>query len=170
MIYLSLGSNLGDRLENLKTAQEELSYISTIKAVSKIYESEALVKEDAPKEWRDLPYLNMVVGCETHTDIKFFYWQTSQIERQMGRKREGQNQWDPRFIDIDVIAEDDKIYNLPNLIVPHKLMHTRNFVLLPMADINKKWQYPVKNHKHYGKTVCEILAEVGVDGIKIFEE
>lgn len=147
MILLALGTNLGDRLENVRTALRLLRESSiAVKSISSIYESAALLPENAPPEW-DIPYYNLVVAVETDLSPDALLETTQSIQTQMGR--EDQGRWGPRMIDIDILAYDDAVLATPQLQIPHPLMLVRDFVMVPLAEIAPHWRHPI---------TCELAA------------
>ena len=127
-VYLSLGSNLGDREENLRTAIAALSDAKvSVTRVSSFYETE-------PVDLREQPwFLNCAVEAETHFDPFMLLRALREIELKMGSKKlvaKG-----PRLIDIDVLLYGSEIIDTPELQVPHPRMHLRRFVLVPLAEI-----------------------------------
>jgi 2-amino-4-hydroxy-6-hydroxymethyldihydropteridine diphosphokinase len=134
-VYLSLGSNLGDRAANLQQAVERLSKLGTVSAVSSFYETE-------PVEVTSQPYfLNCAVELQTSLMPKQLLARLNAIEFEMGRKRimaKG-----PRVIDIDILMFQRSIVDTPQLVIPHPAMHERRFVLEPLAEIAPELRHPV---------------------------
>jgi 2-amino-4-hydroxy-6-hydroxymethyldihydropteridine diphosphokinase len=148
IVYLGLGSNLGDRYANLRQAIDLLDRegIRTLRRSS--------VFETAPQEVLDQPwFLNLVL----ETSVRFFPRQllqrTQRIELEMGRKKvlpKG-----PRLIDIDILVYGRATINLEGLTIPHKGMANRRFVLEPLAELVPQLQHPV-----LGATILELLENV----------
>src|SRR5437867_3451326 len=120
-IYLALGSNLGDRRGNLATALQQLRNVMEITAVSSIYETEPVGYADQPL------FLNMVCAGKTGLSAQDFLKKAKEIEAAIGRQPSFRN--GPRPIDIDIIFYDDLHITQDDLIVPHKRMSERAFVL-----------------------------------------
>ena len=154
LIYLSLGSNLGNRQVNLKKALTELPRkgIDILKN-SSIYETE-------PVEFTKQPnFLNLVCAAQSTLNPQTILNVCHQIESGMGRihiENKG-----PRCIDIDILFYGKVILNLPKLKIPHPALHRRNFVLIPLQEIASKFRDPLT-----GKTVKQLAAE-SVDQSKV---
>ncbi len=134
-VYLSLGSNVGDRQANLEQAISQLSDLGTVKRRSALYETEPMEVTDQP--W----FLNCAVELETELMPKQFISAVLDVERSMGRKRVKKK--GPRSIDIDVILFGKSIIEMKGLTVPHPAMHLRRFVLEPMVEIAPEVRHPV---------------------------
>ena len=143
MILLGLGSNLGDRKSNLDAALKALGQGNDaplqIQHVSSIYESAALLPENAPPEW-DISYYNIVISAITTLKPEKLLQTIKRIEVELGRKDIGR--WGPRIIDIDILAYDDMIHVSESLIIPHAEMLGRDFVMIPLAELHPHWHYP----------------------------
>ena len=140
-VYLSLGSNLGDREQNLRAA---IARLRGVLAVSSFYETE-------PVEFTEQPwFLNCAVAVRTELTPEQFLAKIQQIEHEMGRRRIQPK--GPRNIDIDILLFGDSIINTPELDVPHPAMHQRRFVLEPLNEIAPEARHPVLK-----KTVRELL-------------
>lgn len=135
-VYLSLGSNLGDRAARLREALTRLAGLGTIRLQSSFYETEPVeVKGDQP--W----YVNCAVGMETDLEAEDFLQRIMAIERAMGRRRTGYKA--PRSIDIDIIFWGNQAVGTSELTVPHPGMHSRRFVLEPLAEIAPDVKHPL---------------------------
>lgn len=127
-VFFGLGSNLGNRLENLDLARKCITeIIGDITAQSAIYETAAW----GLKEQND--FLNQVVCVTTNLSALDVLKAVLRVEQSMGRKREVK--WGTRTIDIDILYYNDEIINLPELVVPHPFIQERRFVLVPLAEI-----------------------------------
>lgn len=138
IVYLSLGSNLGDRAKNLETAIRRLSDLGTMVAVSSFYETEPL--ELAAQPW----FLNCAVKLDTEKMPQQLISAILSLERSMGRQRLAAK--GPRIIDIDVLLFGTSVIDLPSLTVPHPRLHERRFVLEPMVEIAAEARHPVFRH------------------------
>jgi 2-amino-4-hydroxy-6-hydroxymethyldihydropteridine diphosphokinase len=159
-VYLSLGSNLGDRVQNLKEAIKriESSDKISIKKISSVYETEPVGYENQPR------FLNLALQAETILDPQPLLEQLLSIEEQMGRKRG--EKWGPRNIDVDILLYDDLVMESDQLIIPHPRMHQRRFVLVPLAQIAPKLLHPLLK-----KNVRELLENCEDNSeVKLFAE
>jgi len=145
MAYLSLGSNLGRRREQLVRAIERLGSLGKVVSTSSFYETQPVEVTDQP--W----FLNCALTLETNHSPEQLLKKILAIERDMGRERT-QNKG-PRSIDLDILLFDGRIIDSPQLTIPHPAMHQRRFVLEPLAEIG-----PEVRHPKLKKTVKELLA------------
>ena len=146
-VILSLGSNLGNRLENIQSCVSSIhNEIATVVRVSKIYETPAWgFKSD--------PFYNCVVLIHTSKSAQKILSQTLRLERELGRTRNNELGYQARIIDVDIIAFNEEIISTENLEIPHQQMHKRKFVLLPMQDLSLNWTHPKLK-----KSITELLA------------
>ncbi len=146
-VYLQLGSNMGDRQQHLADATESISsHLGEITIRSKIYES---------TPWRvdgQHNYLNQVIIVKTLLSAEDTLLIILQIENDLGRVRI--EKWGERLIDIDIIFFNDEIYESAHLCIPHKHMHERNFVLVPLNEIASNFVHP-----KYNKTISELFID-----------
>ncbi len=147
-VYLSLGSNLGDREENLREALHRLEAGGVrVLRVSSIYETE-------PQDVRDQPwFLNIAAECETELLPGQLLARALKIEGDLGRKRARPK--GPRTIDIDILLYGTAVVETSELQVPHPRMGERRFVLEPLAELAPDLRHPVTR-----RTVREMLADV----------
>ncbi|HEX7284668.1 MAG TPA: 2-amino-4-hydroxy-6-hydroxymethyldihydropteridine diphosphokinase [Candidatus Angelobacter sp.] len=143
--YLSLGSNLGDRENNLRQAIASLREVGNVRAVSSFYETEPVEVEDE-QPW----FLNCAVRLEISMGPDELLAAILAIEREMGRRRDAVRA--PRTIDIDILLFGDLVVDLPHLTIPHPGLSHRRFVLEPLAEIAPNVRHPVSQ-----LTVCELL-------------
>lgn len=147
LAYLSLGSNLGDRAANLRTALDKLNKFGKIVRLSSFYETE-------PLEFREQPwFLNCVAELETELTPRQLLAQIQRIEQALGRQRRIPK--GPRTLDIDIVLFGDLVVEDIALQIPHPAMHRRRFVLEPLTEINPDVFHPLLQ-----KTVRELLAEL----------
>jgi 2-amino-4-hydroxy-6-hydroxymethyldihydropteridine diphosphokinase len=143
IVYLSLGSNLGDREANLRGAIDKLKEIGKVVAVSSFYETEPV--EVTAQPW----FLNCVVKFDTEKMPRQLISAILAIEQSMGRQRKQQK--GPRTIDIDILFFGSSIIDIPSLTVPHPHLHERRFVLEPLAEIAPDLRHPI-----FKRTVREL--------------
>ena len=147
--YLGLGSNLGNRRENLDSAVRRLDEQNEISVTerSSLYETEPYGKTDQPD------FINMCVEVETRISPLELLENVLAIEHELGRVRK--EVWGPRTIDIDILLNEDLELSLDDLSIPHTEMHRRAFVLDPLAEIAGG-----RIHPRFGKTVQMLKEEL----------
>ncbi|WP_299228452.1 2-amino-4-hydroxy-6-hydroxymethyldihydropteridine diphosphokinase [Sulfurihydrogenibium sp.] len=138
-VYLGLGSNVGDRLLNLNKAIELLSGKIQILKKSKIYVSKAVGYTDQPD------FYNMVLYGRTDLSPEELFNFIKDVEKNAGRVY--RFHWGPREIDIDILFYNDLVYKSDKLNIPHPRLHERDFVLLPLIELNPKLFHPVLNKR-----------------------
>jgi 2-amino-4-hydroxy-6-hydroxymethyldihydropteridine diphosphokinase len=145
-VYLALGSNLGDREANLRTAIRKLHGPDLqVCRISSVYETAAVYYLEQPD------FLNCVVEADTDLLPMRLLRRVSSIERSMGRKRAIPK--GPRNIDIDILLHGSAVIDTPDLKVPHPRMAERRFVLEPLAELAPDLRHPVDR-----RTIREMLA------------
>jgi 2-amino-4-hydroxy-6-hydroxymethyldihydropteridine diphosphokinase len=136
-VYLSLGSNVGDRAGNLKAAIDRLRAFGEVVAVSSFYETEPV--EFTAQPW----FLNCAIKLDAQKTPAQLLTGIVEIEHQLGRQR-GQEKG-PRTIDLDILLFGNSILEGRGLTIPHPAMHKRRFVLEPLAEIAPDLRHPVLN-------------------------
>ena len=136
--YISVGSNMGDSLQNCRKGIEALTKAdnSRILAQSRIYKTEPVDYED--QNW----FVNMMIKLETALDPFQLLDHIKHIQRAAGRIKDS-IRFGPRILDLDIILYDDRIIESERLVVPHPRMHKRRFVLKPICDIDPAIIHPV---------------------------
>ncbi len=153
MVVLSLGSNIGNRLENLKKAVRKLEGPKlNILRISSIYETEPLGFKEQEK------FYNIVLTAEYSEDPSELLLEIHRIEQGLGREREFKNS--PRTIDIDIITFNDQKVNSESLTIPHKEYMNRKFVLIPLAEIEPNFIFSDKNTVRETLEKCKDNSEV----------
>lgn len=130
--FLGLGSNVGDRVSHLRTA---IGAMDELVAVSPLYESEPI---GGPDQGR---YLNIVVQVDTERSPIELLERCRSIEAAAGRER--LIRWGPRTLDVDVLWVDGVAMDTPELTIPHPRMHERNFVMMPLLDLDPTFEHPL---------------------------
>ena len=161
-IYLSIGSNLGDKKLNIEKAKFYLSQNKiNIISCSSYYETDSWPNKKFPK------FLNIILKIETKLNLKSLFILIKKIEKQLGRLKKPKNH--PRTCDIDIIDFNQNVKKIVvnglNVTVPHPRMNSRNFVLIPFYEINGCWKHP-KNHKK----IVNLISNLSINqirGIKI---
>lgn len=150
-VFLSLGSNVGDRLVNIQQAVASLGMCDKIKIIksSSFYETEPWGNKNQP--W----FLNAAVALDTDFSCEELLAYCQIIEDKLGRVRNTKEKWQERTIDIDILMYDNLIKATPKLTVPHPFMHERAFVLVPMLEVKSDLIHPVFN-----KTINELYDEL----------
>ena len=134
MVYIGIGSNLGNKIDNIeKTKYLLISNKINILKSSSYYESLSWPDPKNPK------FINVVIQSNTKFSPKKLLDIFKSIEDKLGRRNKKRNS--PRECDIDIISYGNKILK-GNILIPHQKMHQRNFVLIPLYELNKKWFHP----------------------------
>jgi 2-amino-4-hydroxy-6-hydroxymethyldihydropteridine diphosphokinase len=156
IIYLALGTNLGDRPANLRAAIAALPPAVTVLVESPVYETPPWGVIDQPA------FLNMVLKGVTSLKPVELLSTLKRLETKLGRIPDVR--WGPRKIDMDILFYDDLILDKPGLTIPHPRLHERAFVLVPLADLAPDLVHPI-----FSKPVRELLAAVDTTGVKRHE-
>ncbi|UCF93242.1 MAG: 2-amino-4-hydroxy-6-hydroxymethyldihydropteridine diphosphokinase [Desulfobacterales bacterium] len=140
--YVSVGSNLGNRLANCQKGVENLTRAGNVwlRARSRVYETEPVGYKQ--QDW----FINLVVKIETILDTMPLLEQIQSIQRDAGRTHDV-IRFGPRVLDLDILLYDDLVLNSKRLVLPHPRMHKRRFVLRPICDIDPNIIHPVFNLK-----------------------
>ena len=157
IIYLSIGSNLGNRKKNIEKTKFKL-YSKGINIIrsSNYYETLSWPNPKNPK------FYNIILKASSDLKILELLKICKQIETSLGRKKAPKNS--PRTCDIDIIDYNQK-FSANGINIPHPRMHLRNFVLIPLFEIEKTWKYP--NSKLYIKNLIFSLSNSDIRSIKL---
>ncbi|MCC6502162.1 MAG: 2-amino-4-hydroxy-6-hydroxymethyldihydropteridine diphosphokinase [Deltaproteobacteria bacterium] len=156
--YIAIGSNLGDRIANVKKAvlraADEVK--ATLVLLSSFYETEPWgMKEQGA-------FVNAVMGVETELTPAALLAHLKSVEAGMGRQET--ERWGPRTIDLDIIFYGDLVVGEDGLTIPHPSAHERAFVMVPLAEIAPEFKHPV-----LGRTVSEIAGSLDKTGVRKME-
>ncbi len=152
IIFLSLGTNLGDRLANLSHAIAALPPPVSVLRLSSIYETEPWGYHDQPA------FLNQVLEGRTDLSPGALLDHLKQIERKLGRQPTFR--YGPRLVDLDILFYGDQVIDLPGLAVPHPHLAERAFVLVPLAELAPDLRHPMN-----GMSVQTMLAKIDSKGV-----
>ena len=131
IVYLGLGSNLGNKEQHITTAVKHLE-----QRVGKVRRLSSLLKTEPWGFTSPHSFVNAAVSIDTRLSPHEVLEATQQIERDMGREQKSMNgEYHDRIIDIDILLYDDMEINEKDLIIPHPLMHQRDFVMIPLREI-----------------------------------
>jgi 2-amino-4-hydroxy-6-hydroxymethyldihydropteridine diphosphokinase len=155
-IYLSLGSNLGDRLGNLRAAISNLPPTVNHIIQSAVYETQPWGYPDQPD------FLNQCIKANTSIGPSDLLAYLKDIEIKMGRQETFR--FGPRLIDLDILLYDDLVLDTPDLMIPHPRIDKRSFILVPLADIAPDVIHPVLH-----KTIQQLRAGIDTSGIHLFQ-
>ena len=134
MLYIGIGSNLGNRINNIEKAKSFLIFNGiNITKSSNYYETLSWPDVSMPK------FINIVIQSDSKLSPKKLLDNFKYIEKKLGRKKDLRNS--PRTCDIDIISYDKKILT-GDISIPHLRMHKRNFVLIPLYELDKNWLHP----------------------------
>ena len=157
-VYLGIGSNIGNRLINISRAIYLISNFCEISKISNFYESNSWPNKNYPR------YLNVIIKCFTNLNPILLLKSMKIIEKKLGRTNKIKNY--PRTCDIDIIDFKGLKYKKNNIEIPHPRLSDRNFVLVPLFEIEKTWKHPKSNISIHN--LLENLDLNSFRGIRIF--
>ena len=151
--YIGVGSNLGDKVANCQEAVEKVNSLPgcSVGARSGLYRTEPVDVED--QDW----YVNGVIRVDTDLPARDLLMELLAIEASMGRVRK--QKWEARIIDLDILLYGNYRIKEEDLIIPHPLMHSRRFVLVPLNQLDPDLMHPVS-----GRTIWQLLRACGETG------
>lgn len=151
IVYLALGSNKGDRVGYVQQATSLLGEMSETKIIrtSSLYETEPWLEQETT--W----FINAVLEIKTNLSPQMLLSECQRIEKQLGRNREAEGHFGPRTMDIDILFYDNEIIKDNDLQIPHKYIHQRAFILVPMLEVNPDFVHPELN-----KTMTDLHEEL----------
>lgn len=151
VVYLCLGSNMGDRFSVIQNAVNlfSLSDSCDIIRTSAVYETEPWGYKN--QDW----FLNIVIEIKTSLSPEDLLNKCQEIENFLGRDRSHEVRWGERFIDIDILFYDKQTVNTEKLTIPHKHLHKRAFVLVPLLELIPDFRHPVSE-----KTITDLYDEL----------
>tara|TARA_B100002019_G_scaffold169485_1_gene146535 strand:+ start:45 stop:551 length:507 start_codon:yes stop_codon:yes gene_type:complete len=140
--YLSLGSNVGDRTDNLKNAINSIeNIVGKVNKISKFYENPAIGFDGNN-------FVNICIEVFTYLSPNDLLKSLLNIENEYGRRRLKSGEYNSRIIDIDIIFYENLSINKNGLVIPHPRMQSRHFVLIPMCDLNPDFIHPILGLKN----------------------
>lgn len=146
-VFLALGTNLGDRAQNLRQALATLAPDFAVTGISPVYETEPAYMLDQPR------FYNIALRAETALSPLHTLKRLKEIEANLGRTPSVR--YGPRLIDLDLLLYDQLLLDSPELVIPHPRLHERAFVLVPLNDLA-----PDLNHPRLGLTIGQLLAQL----------
>lgn len=155
VVYIGIGSNLGDRIVHLRGAIRAVKQLGDLISVSSVYETEPFGVEDEKQPM----YLNMVVQVRTRLEPRRLLKELLRIEIENSRVRNRRNE--SRTLDLDVLLYGDELIQHHDLSVPHPRMHERAFVMIPLAEIAPRLMIPA-----IGRTASEIALALPDQGVR----
>jgi 2-amino-4-hydroxy-6-hydroxymethyldihydropteridine diphosphokinase len=157
LIFIALGTNMGDRQANLQAAIHAMHPAVSILDRSPVYETPPWGYEQQPE------FLNQVVKGYTELPPLDLLTFLKDIERRMGRQKT--IRYGPRLIDLDILLYDDLVMDNPQLVIPHPRLAERAFVLVPLADLAPDLRHPV-----LGQTIKALKEQVDISGIRLYKQ
>jgi len=150
-VFVGLGSNMGDRERAIRRALSQLDQVpaTTLRRVSSLYDTDPVGRENQPD------FLNAVAELSTDLDPHEILWHLMLIEKRLGRRRDPASRWGPREIDLDLLLHGHTVISDGSLTVPHRELHQRGFVLVPLCELE-----PGLEHPSIGATMRQLLTRL----------
>jgi 2-amino-4-hydroxy-6-hydroxymethyldihydropteridine diphosphokinase len=139
--WIGLGSNLGDRLATLRGAAKALDKVGSVTHRSRVFAASPIGGPPQP------PFLNAAVILVCGLEPPLLLKETQRIERDFGRDRAQEVHWGPRTLDVDILLAGERgeqVIRLPDLEIPHPLLHERGFAMAPLLDIDGALMHPTQ--------------------------
>lgn len=157
-VAIGLGSNLGDRAENLRFGFVQLEQLLEGFRRSPVYATVPRHRTEQPR------FLNACVVGWTRLGAHELLQTLQELEQAAGRRRDS-GRYGPRVLDLDLLLYGNEVLHTPDLVVPHPRMHERGFVLIPLRDIAPEWRVPSSGDQP-AATVAEMAAAVSAEGVE----
>jgi 2-amino-4-hydroxy-6-hydroxymethyldihydropteridine diphosphokinase len=157
IVYLGLGSNLGDRRANLTAAAASLPPAATVLRASSIYETEPWGYLEQPT------FLNQVLETETNLSPTDLLAALKRLEAGLGRQ--ASFRYGPRLIDLDILLYDQLVLDLPDLVIPHPQLAQRAFTLVPLAELA-----PDLFHPRLKTSMAQLKGRIDLSGVKLVKD
>ena len=160
IVYIGIGSNLGDKIGQCERAIAEILKVDQHKLLAKssLFKTEPI--GDTSQDW----FVNGVIKIETNLEPLELLQVLQEAESRLGRKKT--SRWGPRTIDLDLLFYDEEEVQMEELQIPHPLLHERQFVLVPLAEIDRGFIHPVLK-KSIGELLEDLKENQGVKKLKL---
>ena len=155
--FLGVGTNVGDRHENIRACLGFVRQFASIVSVSNTLETPALLPPNAPPSW-NIPFINLAIHIQTNLSVFQLLPSIKLIEKTMGRN-ENAERWSPRIIDVDILTFNNLVFTNNELTIPHEHITQRHFVLEPLCEIAPNIVHPI-----YKKTFKTLFSELSRQG------
>jgi len=159
IVYIGIGSNLGDKIGQCERAIAEILRVDQHKLLAKSSLFKTKPIGDTSQDW----FVNGVIKIETDLEPLELLQVLQEVESRLGRRKT--SRWGPRTIDLDILFYDDEEVQMENLQIPHPLLHERQFVLIPLAEIDRGFVHPVLK-RSIGELLEDLKENQGVKKLK----
>ncbi len=160
IVYIGIGSNLGDKIGQCERAIAEILKVDQHKLLAKSSLFKTKPIGDTSQDW----FVNGVIKIETDLGPLELLQVLQEAESRLGRKKT--SRWGPRTIDLDILFYDEEEVQMENLQIPHPLLHERQFVLIPLAEIDPTFIHPLLK-KSIGELLEDLKENQGVKKLKL---